>query len=105
MEWTVKELKDFIEDVDNDTKVVIESIVSGEERYCSDTSDIYFSEDSESDDKLLVFVPKEIEVNTSDDDEFIEVDKFADYLIENASEAFEHQDRKLLEDVIKRYFK
>jgi hypothetical protein len=31
------------------------------------------------------------------------IEEFADYLIENASEAFEHQDRQLLIAVIKRW--
>lgn len=34
-------------------------------------------------------------------DEIIE--KFLDYLIENASEAFEYQDRELLKDIIQKY--
>ncbi|MGF7059258.1 hypothetical protein [Brassicibacter mesophilus] len=38
---------------------------------------------------------EKLKVNTED---------FADYLIENASVAFEHQDRELLESTIKRYF-
>jgi hypothetical protein len=34
-----------------------------------------------------------------------DLEKFADYLIENASEAFEHQDRELLTDVLRRWNK
>lgn len=33
-----------------------------------------------------------------------QIEDFAEYLIENASEAFEHQDRELLEKAIERYF-
>jgi hypothetical protein len=33
----------------------------------------------------------------------IDLENLADYLIENASEAFEHQDRELLIAVLKRY--
>lgn len=61
-EWTIAELEEFIKEYPKDTKIVIQSIISGEEHYCSDTTDIYYSEDSESHDKLLVFVPKEIEI-------------------------------------------
>lgn len=68
MEWTIKELEEFIKDYPKDTKIVIESIVSGEERYCSDTTDIYYSQDDNSGDKLLVFVPKEIELIGFDED-------------------------------------
>lgn len=32
------------------------------------------------------------------------IEKLIDYLIENASAAFEHQDRELLKNVLKRYF-
>lgn len=35
----------------------------------------------------------------------LDIDDFVDYLIENASDAFEHQDRELLEEVVQRYFK
>lgn len=35
----------------------------------------------------------------------VEVNEFADYLIENASYAFEHQDRELLERVLRDYNK
>ncbi|APM39439.1 hypothetical protein [Clostridium kluyveri] len=68
MKWNIRELKEFIKDLDDDTEVVVESIVSGEEKFCSDTEDIYFSEDSNSGDKLLVIVPKEIEINESKND-------------------------------------
>ncbi len=34
-----------------------------------------------------------------------EINSFIDYLIENASEAFEHKDRELLEKVIWRYIR
>lgn len=61
-EWTIGELEEFIKEYPKDTKVVIQSIISGEERYCSDTTDVYYSEDSESHEKLLVFVPKKIEI-------------------------------------------
>jgi hypothetical protein len=61
-EWTIGQLEEFIKEYPKDTKVVIQSIISGEEYYCSDTEDVYYSEDSESHDKLLVFVPKEIEI-------------------------------------------
>ncbi|UZQ49839.1 hypothetical protein [Clostridium kluyveri] len=63
MKWDVKELKEFIKELDDDTEIVVESIVSGEEKFCSDTEDIYFSEDSETGNKLLVIVPKEIEID------------------------------------------
>lgn len=62
MSLKVKELKEFIEDLPDDMEVVIESIMSGDENYCSETQDIYSSVDWESGDKLLVLVPKEIEV-------------------------------------------
>ncbi|WP_315072621.1 hypothetical protein [uncultured Clostridium sp.] len=58
-------------------EVVIESIVSGEERDCSDTQDVYFSEDSEYGNKLLVFVPKEIQIIK--DDEYVIVYKTGDF--------------------------
>lgn len=35
--------------------------------------------------------------------EEVKVSEFADYLIENASYAFEHQDRELLEKVLRDY--
>lgn len=35
--------------------------------------------------------------------EEVKVSEFADYLIENASYAFEHQDRELLEKALKQY--
>lgn len=63
MKWDVKELKEFMKGLDDDVEIVVESIVSGEEKFCSDTEDIYFSEDSETGNKLLVIVPKEIEIN------------------------------------------
>ena len=66
MKWNVKELKELIEDLDDDTEIVIESIVSGDERYCLDTTDVYFSEDGETGNKLLVFVPKDIEINNAE---------------------------------------
>lgn len=40
-----------------------------------------------------------VQENTNPD-----INDLSDYLIENASVAFEHQDRKLLEDTLKRYF-
>lgn len=66
MEWNVKDLEEFIKDCSKDMKVVIESIVSGEERYCSDTENIYTSIDDNSGDKSLVLVPKQIEINNTD---------------------------------------
>jgi len=66
MKWNIKELKDFIKDLDDDVEVVIESIISGEERYCSDTEDIYTSTDDNSGDKLLVLVPKDIGINNTE---------------------------------------
>lgn len=62
MSLKVKELKDFIEDLPDDMEVTIESIVSGDENYCSETEEIYTSIDDNSGDKLLVLVPKEIQV-------------------------------------------
>lgn len=38
------------------------------------------------------------------DNKKTDIEGLADYLIENASEAFEHQDRELLESVLRRYF-
>lgn len=102
MKWNVKELKEFIKDIDDDYEIVIESIISGEEQYCSDTEDIYSSKDSESGNKLLVFVPKEIQVSGFDDDG---IEDFADYLVENAEYAFQHKDRKELISVLERYLK
>lgn len=90
MKWNVKELKDVIKDLDDDVEVVIESIVSGEERYCSDTQDVYFSEDSESGNKLLVFVPKEIEIIK--DDEYVIVYKTGDFYRETYIEAKNEED-------------
>lgn len=34
----------------------------------------------------------------------VDIEKLADYLIEEGSYAFEHQDRELLEDVLQKYF-
>lgn len=103
MGWKVKDLKEFIEELDDDMDVVVESIVSGEERYCSSTADIYSSIDWNSKQKLLVIAPKEVEICNTVEDE--EVSEFADYLIENASEAFKCQDRELLEKVLKQHGK
>jgi hypothetical protein len=102
MEWTIKELKEMIEGLDDDAKVVVESIVNGEEEYCSDTEDIYTSTDDNSGEKLLVIVPKEISVGGFDDDG---IEDFMEYLIKNASVAFEYQDRQLLKGVLERYLK
>ena len=59
----VRELKEFLRDaeVEDDFEIVIQSIVSGEERYCSETIDISSSVDWNSGEKLLVLVPKEVE--------------------------------------------
>ena len=103
MGWKVKDLKEFIEGLDDDMDVVVESIISGEERYCSSTADIYSSVDWNSKEKLLVIVPKEVEICNAVEGE--EVSEFADYLIENASESFKYQDRELLEQVLKQYGK
>lgn len=35
----------------------------------------------------------------------LDIDEFSDYLIENVSEAFEHQDRQLLTNALQKYFK
>ncbi|MCD3276703.1 spore protease YyaC [Clostridium botulinum] len=59
---TIKELKDFIQDLNDNTEVVIESIVKGEDLYCSEVQDIYFSENCNSGEKLLILSPKEISI-------------------------------------------
>lgn len=99
----VKELKEFIEDLDDNIEVVAETIISGDENYCSEINDITYSKDYNSGEELLVLYPKEVSINNVVEDE--EVDELADYLIENASEAFEHQDRNSLITVLKNYGK
>ncbi|WP_249167340.1 hypothetical protein [Clostridium butyricum] len=62
MSLNIKGLKEFIKDLPDEMEVTIESIISGDENYCSETVDIYSSIDDNSGDKMLVLVPKDIEV-------------------------------------------
>lgn len=83
----------------------IEAIWCGEGNYSwtyktdipHETFDIF--EDGEKYCRGIIFDIKELQANKK-----LDIDNLADYLIENASEAFEHQDRELLENVLKRYF-
>lgn len=60
------ELKKYLCEIENeingDAEVVIQSIISGEERYCSETSDISFEIDYNSNEQYLMLVPKEVEI-------------------------------------------
>ncbi|KEI95014.1 hypothetical protein N496_18790 (plasmid) [Clostridium botulinum A2B3 87] len=103
MSLNVKELKEFIEDLPDEMEVVIQSIVSGDEEYCSEILDISSTIDDNSGDKLLVLDPKEVSINNVVEDE--EVEEIADYLIEFASDAFEHKDREELIKALKHYGK
>lgn len=62
MSLNIKGLKEFIKDLPDDMEVTIESIISGEEQYCSETQDMYSSVDDNSGDQMLVLVPKQIQV-------------------------------------------
>ncbi|GMM62789.1 hypothetical protein [Clostridium butyricum] len=41
MSLNIKGLKEFIKDLPDEMEVTIESIISGDENYCSETVDIY----------------------------------------------------------------
>ncbi|MFV3013901.1 hypothetical protein ACLD43_18540 [Clostridium botulinum] len=69
MSLNVKELKEFIEDLPDEMEVVIQSIVYGDEEYCSETLDISSTIDDNSGDKLLVLDPKEVSINNVIEDE------------------------------------
>lgn len=62
----VWELKKFLcqneNELNSDDEVVIKSIISGGERYCSKTSEAYFKTDEESGKQILILVPSEISI-------------------------------------------
>ncbi|UZW13210.1 hypothetical protein OSC52_15340 [Clostridium pasteurianum] len=93
---TLGEFRDFTKDLSDNYEIRVSSIQKGEQTYHTEVYDITSSEDVEGD--FVILEPSEIEVDNGE----VDLDNFADYLIENASECFEHQDRKGLIEVLKR---
>lgn len=83
MSLNVKELKEFIEDLPDEMEVVIQSIVSGDEEYCSETLDVSSTIDDNSGDKLLVLVPKEVSINNEDKLEDISIEEIIETIARN----------------------
>ena len=95
---TLGELREFTKDLSDDYEMRVSSIQRGEQSYHTEVIDITASTDSDGD--FVILEPSEIEI---DSEETNCLENFADYLIENASDAFEHQDRELLVQVLQKY--
>lgn len=93
---TLGEFRKFTEELSDSYEIRVSSIVKGEQTCHTEVIDISSSEDIEGD--FVILEPYETEVTNEE----VDVDNFADYLIENASECFEHQDREGLIEVLKR---
>lgn len=91
------EFREFTNDLSDDYEIRIDSVIEGEQSYHTSVYNITSRVDIEG--KFVVLEPSEIEVSDGE----MDLENFADYLIENASESFEHQDRELLLKILEKY--
>lgn len=96
---TLGDLREFTKELPNTYEIRISSIQIGEQRYHSNVCDITSNSDNEG--NFVILEPSEIEIES--DNKLTDLDNLADYLIENASECFEHQDREELIKVLKKF--
>lgn len=72
MSLSIGELKEVIKDMPNDMFVVVESIISGEEKFSSDVVDYFKTYDNDAESNIFVLKPKEVAVVNDEYDEYKE---------------------------------